>query len=53
MSNIMEHTVFGFCGWDLPALILLIGLVVYFAVRRHKLVKEKKELEEQLSGTNS
>ncbi len=50
MSYLLEHTVFGFCWWDLPALIVLICVVAAFAVQRHKLKKQEKELEDQLSS---
>lgn len=37
------------CGWDILALIILIGATTWFFVRRHQLNKEKKELQDQLS----
>lgn len=44
-----ENVALGFCWWDLPALILLIAVTALFFVRRHKLGKEIKELQDQLS----
>ncbi|MCI9143555.1 MAG: hypothetical protein HFH87_13240 [Lachnospiraceae bacterium] len=37
------------CGWDIVALIVLIGATAWFFVRRYQLSKEKKELQERLS----
>ncbi len=52
MSYILEHTVFGFCWWDLPALILLIAVIVVFAWKHHDVKKQEKELEDQISEMN-
>ncbi len=49
MSYILSHTVLGFCWWDLPALIVLIVVIAAFAVKRHNMKKEEKDLEDQLS----
>ena len=49
MTYILEHTTFGFCWWDLVALIILIALIVVFIVQMHSLNKKKKELEDQVS----
>ena len=49
MSYIFEHSVLGFCWWDLPALIILIAVIVGFAVKHHNMKKEEKDLEDQLS----
>lgn len=49
MSYIFEHTRFGFCWWDLLALVILVIVVVAFAVKRSKLKDEQDELEDQLS----
>ena len=40
MSYILEHTVLGFCWWDLPALILLIAVIVVFAWKHHDVKNE-------------
>lgn len=50
MSYILEHTVLSFCGWDIPALIIFVGLIVLYAVQSRNMKKEKKELEDRLSG---
>lgn len=49
MSYIMEHTVFGFCWWDIPALIVLIAVVAVFVVKHRDMKKQEKDLEDQLS----
>lgn len=49
MTHILQHTVLGFCWWDIPALIVLIVVIVGFAVKRHNMKKEEKDLEDQLS----
>jgi hypothetical protein len=43
-----EYATLGFCWWDIPTLILLIAVTALFFVRRHKLGKEIKELQNQL-----
>ena len=50
MSYLIEHTRFGFCWWDIPALIVLLIVIVVFVVKRHGQKKEEKELEDQLSS---
>lgn len=49
MSYVLQHTVLWFCWWDLPALIILIAVIVGFAVKRHNMKKDEKELEDLLS----
>lgn len=49
MSYIFEHTVFGFCWWDLPAVIILIVVIALFAWKHHDMKKQEKELEDRLS----
>lgn len=50
MTYIIEHTRFGFCWWDIPALIVLLVVIVVFLVKRHEMKKEEKDLEDQLSA---
>lgn len=52
MAYILEHTVLGFCWWDLPALILLIVVIVVFAWKHHDVKKQEEELEDQISEMN-
>ena len=49
MSYVFEHSVFGFCWWDLPALIVLIVVIVAFVWKHHDMKKQEKDLEEQIS----
>ena len=49
MSYILEHTVLGFCWWDLLALIVLIVVIAVFAFKHHDMKKEEKDLEDQIS----
>lgn len=49
MSYVLQHTMLWFCWWDLPVLIVLIAVIAGFAVKRHKMKKEEKNLEDQLS----
>lgn len=50
MRYIIEHTKLGFDWLDLLALIILLVVVIVWAVRRHNLKSEQKDLEDQLSG---
>ena len=50
MTYIMQHTRLGFCWLDLIALAILIGVVTMFIVKRNKMKKEEKELQDQLSS---
>ena len=43
------HTSFGFCAWDIPALIVLLAMVVIFIVHRHNQKKREKEFEQELA----
>ena len=43
------HTTFGFCLWDLLALIVLAVMVVVLIVHIQKQKKRQRELEEQLA----
>ena len=49
MSYIFEHSVFGFCWWDLPAVIILIVVIALFAWKHHDMKKQEKDLEDRLS----
>ena len=50
MTYILQHTRLGFCWLDLIALLVLIGVVTMFIVKRNKMKKEEKELQDQLSA---
>jgi membrane protein implicated in regulation of membrane protease activity len=49
MAYILEHTVFGFCWWDLVALIILIVIAVIFIMKYLQMKKLQKDLEDQVS----
>lgn len=49
MSYVFEHSVFGFCWWDLPAAIILIAVIAVFVWKHHDMVKQEKDLEDQMS----
>lgn len=49
MSYILEHTVLGFCWWDIPALIVLIAVIAVFVMKHRDMKKQEKDLEDQLS----
>ena len=48
MSYIIEHTVLGFCWWDIPALIILLAVIAVFIKKHHDMKKLENELEYQL-----
>ena len=45
MRYIIEHTKLGFDWLDLLALIILLVVVIVWAVRRHNLKSEQKDLQ--------
>ena len=49
MSYVFEHSIFGFCWWDLPAAIVLIVVIVAFVWKHHDMKKQEKDLEDQIS----
>lgn len=50
MRYILDRTVFGWCWWDLIALIVLVCVCVYCYRKVHKMKELKKELEERLEN---
>ena len=48
MSYIIEHTVLGFCWWDIPALIILLAVIAVIIKKHHDMKKLENELEDQL-----
>ena len=48
MSYIIEHTVLGFCWWDIPALLILLSVIAVFIKKHHDMKKLENELEDQL-----
>ena len=49
MSYVFEHTKFGFCWWDLVALIILIVVAVIFIYKFLKMKKVQQDLEDRIS----
>lgn len=49
MSYLFEHTILGFCWWDIPALIVLIVVIVVFVWKHHDMKKQEKELEDKIA----
>ncbi len=47
------HTLLGFCGWDIPAAIILTATIAVFVIRDRKLRKTEKELEERVLKLSS
>ncbi|MBQ0005008.1 MAG: hypothetical protein KBS68_04005 [Clostridiales bacterium] len=43
------HTVLGFCGWDIPAAIVLAAVIAVFAVRHRKLKEREEELAQKVA----
>lgn len=43
------HTAFGFCLWDVGALLLLVAMIVVLAVHIVRQKKREREFEEELS----
>ncbi|MCQ2555209.1 MAG: hypothetical protein MJ171_06125 [Clostridia bacterium] len=53
MKYLIQHTVLGFCWWDLLALVAVIGVIIY-SWRKLKKVKDlKEELEDRLAERDS
>ena len=53
MAYLFEHTKFGFCWFDLLALLILLAVIAVFVVRNQNLKKQQKDLEEQLDDLYS
>lgn len=50
MRYILDRTVFGWCWWDLVALIVLVGVCVYCYVNTRKMKERVEHLEERLEN---
>ena len=53
MAYILEHTVLGFCWYDLIALAVLIGVVVLYIVKVKKMKKLQAALKEAVAATTA
>lgn len=49
MSYILQHTVLGFCWWDIPAAIALIAVIVVFIVKHREMKRIEEDLENEVS----
>lgn len=49
MAYIIEHSVLGFCWWDLLAVIVVIVVIAGFVWKHHDMKKQEKELEDRIS----
>ena len=49
MEHAMQHTLLGFCWWDLPALIILIAIIVVLVIRHRKQKRREQELEDAIA----
>lgn len=49
MSYIFEHSVLGFCWWDIPAAMILIAVIVVFVWKHRDMKRQEKDLEDQIS----
>jgi hypothetical protein len=47
MAYILEHSRLGFCGWDIPALLILAAVIVIYGIKIYNMKKEEKELEDK------
>lgn len=47
------HFAFGWCFWDLPALIVLVAIVVIFVVHTKKMKDREKEFSEELAQADA
>lgn len=47
------HFAFGWCFWDLPALIVLVAIVVIFVVHTKKMKDREKEFSEELAKADA
>nr|WP_321152791.1 hypothetical protein [uncultured Acetatifactor sp.] len=46
MAEFVEHLRLGFCGWDIPGLLLIIAAVAFVVIRKRSLKQELNKLEE-------
>lgn len=47
------HFAFGWCFWDLPALIVLVAIVVIFVVHTKKMKDREKQFSEELAQADA
>lgn len=49
VAYIIEHSVLGFCWWDIPAAIVLIAVTAGAILKHHDMKKQEKDLEDRIS----
>ena len=49
MKYIIQHTVLGFCWWDLLALVIVIAAILFNNRNLKKMKEQKEDLENRLS----
>ncbi|GEM_PF-812647 len=49
MTYLFEHTAFGFCWWDLVALLVVLGVILVMVIKLRNQKKELKKLEDILA----
>lgn len=47
------HFAFGWCFWDIPALIVLAAIVVVFVVHTGKMKQREKQFSEELNQADA
>lgn len=53
MKYILERTVFGFCWWDLVALVILVGVCVYSYIKIRQMKEQEDALNDRLAGKDA
>ena len=53
MSYVFEHTVLGFCWWDLIAAVILVAVSVLFVWKHHEMKKQYFYMDYKFSGIYS
>ena len=53
MIHLFEYSSFGFCAWDIVALLVLVLVVVVYYRKVRELKKEKEKLEEAITQFNT
>ena len=53
MMQLFGNSKFGFCGWDIIALLVLVLVAVVYFYKVRKIKKEREELEEAITQFNT
>lgn len=49
LEFMFSHSFWGLCAWDLPALIVLAAMILFFIVHCHRMERREEELEDELA----